>query len=242
MSNSKRLSLLLWALTIVPATAVILTHLNKRLLVGYMRVVDFVDLVVTAPFFLFVLLALHAAVFEQHKDSAWRWVSLAFIGICLYGHAMHVTANAINTYSTEIQDYKRIIPADSYALIYFLDEDLGHWLFYLGLFGVLGIWAAQNPLRDEKFWSTLLSGGLFGLFYAVALIESSQPWIGPLIAIWLLGCAYSWSRSAHATLLQAWKANPLLRFVAAIAVFLLVGQAVYFIAVGGFIQPSAYGY
>jgi hypothetical protein len=242
MAKSKRLSLLLWVLTIFPAVIVLVTEANKRILVGYIRIVDFVDLVIVAPFFLIIFLALHALVFEQREHSNWKWISLALFGIFLYGHSMHVTANAINTYSTEIQDYRNIIPSDTYALIYFFDEDLGHWLFFLGLFGLLGIWVTQSSIRDNRVWNSLVSGSLFGVFYAIVIIESSQYWIGPFVALWLIGCASYWCWDNKIALKEAWKINPFFRFVVSIAVFLIVGQIIYYLLVGGFIQPSELGY
>ena len=239
-SLSHRLSTLLWILVLVPSATVIATELNKRLLIWRIRIVDFVDLVFLAPFFLIILLSLHATVFANRSRRSSYWLSLALIGIFLYGHSMHLTGNAINTYSTEIHNYIDRLPADTYELIYFFDEVLGHLLLYGALFGLLGLWTVENDLIHERNWSTFSSGILFGLSYAIALVESSQPWFGPLAAAWLVSCSLWKTYQIHKSWAFSWQSNPMVRFVLAAAVALLVGQLLYLALAGGFIQPSEY--
>jgi hypothetical protein len=240
-SKAKKLAILLWILTVVPIILVAITEANKRFLIGYMRIVDFVDLVITAPFFLIILLAIHATIYSGEQPKRLYWITLFLAGIFLYGHSMHMTANAINTFSTEIRNYREIIPNDTYSLIYFLDEDLGHWLLFLGLFGVLGLWAYKSDILSEKLSSGFVCGALFGIVYAVAIVESSQAWLGPILSIWLLVCNIFTLKRLKQPLRNVWRRNPMMQFTSVAALFILVGMTAYFFVMGSFIQPSQLG-
>ena len=92
-----------------------------------------------APFFIFILLGLHFKIFAQSHHYVTSWISLVLICLFMYGHAMHLTGNAVNTYITEINNYMSLIPIDAYELIYFFDEKLGHMILYFSLFLLYGI-------------------------------------------------------------------------------------------------------
>lgn len=236
----RRLAWLLGLLAAVPVITVLLTEANKRTLVWYIRIVDLVDLVVLAPFFLIVLFSLHTVAFPSGPRCVEYWLSLGFIGVFLYGHAMHVTANAINTYSTEIRDYRNILPPDVYALIYFFDEELGHGLLYGGLFLVLGIWILSGE-QAGVHWSMKVSGALAGISYAVAVIEGSQPWLGFVAAAWLLICTLRAASRVREAWSRYWQRYPFALFGVWVACFLIVGELAYALLLGGFIQPSQLG-
>jgi hypothetical protein len=239
-SNTKRLSLLLWMFTLVPILIVIIVEANKRILIGYMRIVDFIDLTVTAPFLLVISLAIHATIFSEKRSGKIYWFLLVLIGVFIYGHSMHVTANSINTYSTEIKDYRSIIPGDTYSLIYFLDEDLGHWLLYIGLFGALGLWTYENTIEVQKYSNVLICGALCGIAYSIAFIESSQVWLGPIIALWLVSCSIVSARKKEMSFYIMWRSNLMTQFSIMIALFILIGLIGYYLITGGFIEPSQY--
>jgi hypothetical protein len=104
ISSSCKLSLLLWSLVLVPLSVTIITELNKTVLVWHMRIVDFTDLVLLAPFYLINLIAIHKVVFNN-KNSHLSFLSFGLIGIIMYGHAMHLTGNTINTYSDSASSF-----------------------------------------------------------------------------------------------------------------------------------------
>lgn len=232
------ISILFWTLTLIPPIIVLATEANKTVLIGYMRIVDFVDLSVMAPFFLVITLAIHSVIYSKKLGSPESWASLALIGILLYGHSMHLTANSINTYSTEIKDYGNILPQDTYALIYFLDERLGHWLLYFGFFGVLSLWTWSCDLVTEKWTSLLVCGLLFGISYGVVLIESSQVWLAPVFVTLLFGSSIISAKKRAQSFIFLLKANPIAQFTAMAAVGILIGMGVYFLITGGFVEPS----
>jgi hypothetical protein len=241
ITKINKITILLWALTLIPMLIVLATEANKTVLIGYMRIVDFIDLSVIAPFFLAITLAIHSVIFSDKLSSRSSWVSLVLIGILLYGHSMHMTANSINTYSTEIKNYRDIIPNDTYALIYFLDEQLGHWLLYVGLFGLLGMWTWSCDIESSKLGSLLICGGLFGISYGIVFIESSQVRLAPIFVIWMLGCAFFTARKRNQLFLNLMKASPMFQFTTIAAIGILIGISVYFLITGGFVEPSKYG-
>lgn len=49
-------------------------------------------------------------------------------------------ANAINTFATEVRDYKEILPDDLYTLIFDLDDRLSHWILLAASIGLFGSW------------------------------------------------------------------------------------------------------
>lgn len=240
MSFNKRLVFLLWSLALVPLIVTITTEQSKANLVWYIRIVDFVDLIFLAPFYLIILIAIHQIVFEK-KNTALSLFSLGLISIFMYGHAMHLTGNAINTYSTEIRDYKPIIPPDTYELIYFFDEILGHLLIFGAIFFLLGIWSLECTLQDDNIIQTFGSGLVFGLSYSVALIESGQPWLSFIAILLLVGSNYWKSLKEKRSLYNLWATNPITRFSITAMVSLVIGQIIYLIVFGSFIQPSHLG-
>ena len=95
------------------------------------------DLLGAAPLYIVSLIFLYNY-FEVEKAPRWlRRVYLVLVILFFYGHAMHVTANAVNTFSTEIRDYKALLPQDMYALLYFLDETLSHLIVFISRYGLL---------------------------------------------------------------------------------------------------------
>jgi hypothetical protein len=235
-SSATRLNVLLWLVGGFPLVVSAVTELNSHVLVWHFRLVDFVDLVVLAPFYLILMLAVHRMVMRTARGLL-PWIALGLVGLFLYGHAMHLTANAINTYSTEVHDYIGIIPADTYELIYFLDEDLGHWLLYAGLFGLLGTWTVSSDVRGRSL-SAALAGAVAGLALALSVIESSHAWIGFAAAAWLVLCVLWKLRSAGGLWAARWRSDPLLAFATLVGVFLVVGELAYLLVMGSFAEPS----
>lgn len=236
----------LWVFVVIPILVVTFGEAFKNRIIWRMRVTDLIDLVFLAPFFLVMLLYFNHHVFYGQKERKLYLVALGLMTLVLYGHAMHLTGNAINTYSTEIQHYQDRIPADTYQLIYFFDENLGHWLLYMGFFGSLGIWMmADGKATDQTgtaYWQSILPGGLLGLSYAIAMVESSQPWMGFASAGWLIVCAIWSANQLRKGLRERWFESKWVRFGLAAALMLCIGELVYLAMMGSFIQPSQIGF
>lgn len=230
---------------LLPILAILIGEMLKTRMIWYIRTTDMIDLLFLSPFYLVMLLFFNHKVFSGQRESNLYLVGLGLMGLTLYGQAMHLTGNTINCFGTEIRNYLDQIPSDMYQLIYFLDEDLGHWIFYAGMFGSLGVWMIAD-LPDSALphpgWKVAsLAGGLFGLSYAVAIIESSHPWIGFLAAVWLLGCSIWGSRRYGLGWQHRWKQSIWVQFGLAAALMLVIGELAYAGWVGGFIQPSQLG-
>ena len=239
-ASSRQLDILLWLLVSVPVVVTLVTEANKRILIWNLRVVDFLDLVLLAPFFLVTLLSLHRVVFREYPDRPTQWLSIGLIGVFMYGYAMHLTGNAINTYSTEIHDYLTQIPSDTHELIYFFDEYLSHWLLYSALFLLFGLWTVECDIYGRT-WSAAASGAVLGVSYAIAIIESSQPWMGFTAAGWLLGCSIWGAHHVKVIWRKRWRTHPLTAFSTMAAILLSLGEMTYAFIVSGFIEPSRLG-
>ncbi len=233
---------LIWLWTLVPPIVVIITELNKKRLVWNFRVVDFVDLALMAPFYLVILLTINVTLFKDRDHGFLFWLATGMIGAFMYGHAMHLTGNAINTFATEVHDYRAGIPDDLYSLIYFLDEDLGHWIIFGSLFILLGIWGISEYYPVPFVWTDILVGILFGITYAIAIVESSQPWLGFVASIWLLFVLLKKISMQLNGFSEQWKADLFWRFILIVMITIVIVETGYALAMGGFIQPSKLGY
>lgn len=233
----KNLRTLLWIFALVPLVVTVATELNKGILVWNFRIVDFLDLLILAPFYLIILLALQANIFAARTSRSF-WLALGMIGVFIYGHAMHLTGNAIHTFAIEARSYRSLLPEDLYNLIYFLDEDLGHWLIFGGLFALLAIWGSQAVPAILLHWTDVLLGIILGASYAISIVESSQPWLGFVAAALLLGVVFhkaSWRLRRFAS---TWRADLLWRVLLVTALSLVLVEVMYAVVAGGFIQPS----
>lgn len=245
MNASCRIVVDLVLLAVVPVIVVLVTEKHKTFLIWRIRIVDFADLILLAPFYLIVLYRLHREFAVGRAGSREVFLSFALTGLFLYGHAMHVTANAVNTYSTEIHDYISRIPSDSYELLFFFDEKLGHVLLFSALFSLLGLWMWLEHRHPGESLSRRLvvgvsgAGLLHGVSMAIALIESTQPVLGYLACVGLLALATVTLVDAKGDDFRASLiCRPLTLFVLCSASSILVTQSVYYFVAGGFLEPS----
>lgn len=214
------------------------------MLIWHLRLVDFADLLITAPFYVWLLLSLHE---HLHSARAPAYVRRAFLILSitfLYGHAMHVTANAIHTYGTEVQGYARIIPVDLLALIHFLDETLSHIIIFISLYGLfvcLLIFESRHQLQEhhaQQAAGSLILGTAYGFFQGLASIEAQKVALVISLSIVLLLSGIYLFRSSK----QSFKAYI---FSGAVRPFLvtwipvqLLLFVIYSQILGDFIEPS----
>ncbi len=230
-------TLLRWMFVLFPIITVITTELNKSVVIGKLRLVDLIDITVLAPFFLIFLIIFTIKSVNYQCKPKKLFIPFFLLGITLYGHSMHLTGNAINTYATEVNQYVDQIPLDLYQLIFFFDENLGHWLFFGGIFGLLGVWILNDDLRSKSTWQDWVSGLLWGISYSIAITESSHPWLIIPIIIWLVFCItypikiFSWMTIKINS--SSW-----VRFGIASIIGLLIGILLVYLLLGGLLQPS----
>jgi len=113
---------------------------------------------------------------------------------------------------------------------------------FSALFVLLGLWSYESKTSDKKVFSISTCGVLFGLSYAVVLIESSQSWFSFVAIILLLGFNILKIRNVNLSISEYWKTYTLPRFTLSAAIAMIVGQLIYLAIFGSFIQPSQMGF
>lgn len=240
----------LFALGVVPVLLYLLSHAisfawvgsGKAVLWG-MRLVDVFDLVLAGPFWAVILYRLHENIVDQRTSLTIARVSLLLIGAHLYGQGMHIAANAVNTYSTEIHNYLHRIPEDSYRLLYFFDESLSHHLMFVALLAVYGLWVyaeREQQTRSRGVSIVIGSAVIHGLSIGVGMIEgqfSQQALVLYGVLLGLIGVLIRVSRLSPRNYLES---RPFSLFVACFASCGIVVIIVYTLVAGGLVPLAEY--
>ena len=243
----RRVNWFLILLIVSPFALLIAREISRGGLIGYMRVADVGDLLILSPLYAVILIYL---LFYMARYQAPAWLQVVFMSFAflfIFGQSMHLTANAINTYATEVNDYKEILPQDLYTLIFDLDERLSHWILLAAAIGLIGAWFVYDrqlispPVFPENLILVVLLGGIWGIVLALSVIEArmvflSIPVIFLLAALWIL----YWRRSGQ-SLGDYVTRRPFTGFVAIFIIFSLTFYLVYGILNQGFPQPSELG-
>lgn len=227
--TQKKTRLLAW-FTLFPIVVTLFTEFNKSTVIWRFRIVDLVDLVILAPFYGLVLYALHNLVKPAGLAAK---CAIGCLVLFLYGHAMHVTANSINTFITEVRDYREVVPADAYDLIYFLDEDLSHLLMFISLAALFIIWSySETPEKEsDSLWPITALGFIEGIALAVAMIEATKLYLTFGLALVI---SISLFRLDHGSR----KNTPLSRYALWLAFSLFATPIIYWLVVGNLDLPS----
>jgi hypothetical protein len=234
---SEIINKILWLFVCFPIIVYVVSELNKKTLIGHIRIVDFLDLILIAPFYLATFIFIHNRIFDNDQSKITKTISLVLISVFMYGHSMHLTANAINTYSTEIMNYKSILPLDTYSLIYFFDETLGHIIIYSSLFLLFSLWALKSSFYGKSL-NPLLSGAIWGFSLSISLIESSHPYLSIFgFLVMILSTIYN-AKTNNKSWIMLIKTHVFSRFIFTASITMLFGEIIYLIIFGQFIQPS----
>ena len=160
------LSWSLLAFAVVPPLVYLASEVDKSIRIGTLRGVEVADVVVAFPVWVAMICNVHWRVLlsgsgaDADADAgAPRRGRGLFLGagvllLCVfaYGHAMHWTANAVNTYITEYNLEKNLrarVDDEVYELVYWLDEHLGHAIFFTTLHAFVAAWTLASA-----FWTT----------------------------------------------------------------------------------------
>lgn len=126
----------------------------------------------------FVLVGLYYLLYRAREQGrplglvgpGWGGALFLFSAILFVeGHGMHLSANSISSFLKESRG------SDAYAMAYFYDEVLSHYLWRGGTLGLTGILLARHWVRGraETRWSLLaLAALVYGLTYAISAVES----------------------------------------------------------------------
>lgn len=245
--GQRRVNWFLILLILAPLFLLIAREISRGGLIGYMRVADVGDLLLLSPLYAVILIYL---LFYMARYQAPATIQIAFIALgflFIFGQAMHLTANAINTYATEVNDYKELIPEDLYTLIFDLDERLSHWILLAAAIGLIATWFIYDrleispPVFPANPIIIVLVGVIWGIVMALSIIEArmvllSIPVILGLAALWL----YYWRRSGQ-KLAEFAVERPFTGFVAVLIIFSLTFFLIWGVINAGFPQPSELG-
>ena len=139
------------------------------------------------------------------------------------------------------------IPADTYALLYFLDETLSHYIVFItkfGLFACLLILDASSRTSENTAplypWALGL-GCLYGVWQAIVFTEGQKVFLLPILAIGLGVAWYILYRRQARKFLTFVRSGVMAAFVAGLIPFVFIGLLLYAQIVGGFIEPSKLG-
>ncbi len=233
----------LLAFTLAVTVVTLVGEAFKTRLIWYIRFADFVDLVLNLALYTFSLVAFYEFLIRSQAPRLLRTVFLVLALLFMYGQAMHLGTNAVNTFATEIRKYQNL-PQDMYALLYFFDETLSHIIIdvtQLCLFACLLILearclAAKAGARSQG--GALAAGVLFGIWQAIVYIEGQKVVMAPIILV-VLGGVWIWLwRRSGARLGDYLKTGPVTAFFASMLPCILCGLAIYFISFGSFTEPS----
>lgn len=196
------------------------------------EVADIVDLlsplfVITAYWFLFRL--------DDNSPPA-RQETLAFVIITVFfmeGHGMHLTANAIG------HVVKDLAPTPPYALTYFFDEFLGHYLWNFGVMGfstllIVRNWRQPTPKTKTAPAVETIAGIFYGFTFFASLIEGNT---GPIsLPYALLVVAYAFGKTRG-----KFERYPVIRFFTVAHGLALLMTALWFLKWKGLPEFSEVG-
>jgi hypothetical protein len=238
---------LLILVLILPIFLVVGREIARGELIAGMRAVDFADMVLLAPLYAAILIFLWYYMWK-HQAPQLLLVAFAISGILfMYGHSMHFTGNAINTFATEVRDYRDLLPDDLYRLIYFLDEQLSHAILFTAITGLLACWlifdrlALAPPILPQNTILIVTLGVLWGIVKAYGHIEARTVWLMfPIVVVLMTLWLYLWRVSAMPLRKYFWD-RPFTTFVAIVLIFGFVAMIAWGIIFNGYPQPSELG-
>jgi hypothetical protein len=237
----KRLPLLMLAFAILSPIFILLLIIfrfkfSPYPLVNYQDVFDLLTPLVLIPVYglLFKQVASEAPSLAEEVSS----VALAVLWV--EGHGIHLSANAIDNLieglaRSQVVDIK---PTDIYRLAYFFDEHLGHYVWHIGMLGLLALLIYREWRRPAgiatAWWVAITAGIVYGFTYFCVFLEGQTVILGLPCAILSAGFALILERKQLA-------GRPLLAFFGVsclAALVLFAGWGLYW---GGFPQFSDVG-
>jgi hypothetical protein len=158
-------------------------------LMSYQDAIDLLTPLILIP--IYWLLFKHTT-----KDASKTGEELAFMvlaSLWVLGHGIHLAANSINNLvdglaKTQVLDIK---DTDIYALTYFLDEHLSHYLWHIGIVGLafLLIYREWHHPAGEatNWWMIVLGGIIYGFTWFCIFLEGQTVPLGlPFVIIVVL--------------------------------------------------------
>jgi len=212
------------------------TPFTLYLLMSYQDVLDLLT-----PF---ILIPIYWLMYKYASDKPPRLAEeLAFLAIAVFwilGHGMHLSANSVNNLAETLARSQEIdiLETNIYALTYFYDERLSHYLWHIGILGMIGLLVYRewrSPASTQTvWWATLLAGVIYGFTYFCIFLEGQTVALGLPFALIITLTTLVWGRQRLAK-------QPLLAFFFArcqLSTILFIGWGLYW---GGFPEFSKVG-
>ena len=245
--GKRKVNWFLILLIVAPFALLVGRAISTGGLIGYMRTADVGDLLLLSPLYGIILIYLLFYMARYQAPSAIQVTFISFSFLFIFGQAMHLTANAINTFATEVRDYKEILPDDLYTLIFDLDERLSHWILLATSIGLIGSWFIYDrllispPIFPNNRIFIVLVGIIWGIVMAISVIEARMVVLGVFVLL-LLAALWNWYwRRSNERLGVFAVERPYTGFVAVMVIACLGFFLVWGLIYGGFPQPSELG-
>lgn len=212
--------------------------------IWYFRAADVADMAILGPLLMGILLYLWFYMQKHGAPTRLLVVFALFMIAFMWSHALHAAANAIDTFATEVRDYRHVIPEDLYQLIFFIDERLSHWLLFAFTTGLIACWLIfdrmdiASPIMPRNLLFLLALGIIYGIVKAYGLIEARVVLMIVPITIVLLGLWFWYWRRSRLSLSEYLRHRPFTTFVAILSIFAVLTMVGWGLIFNGFPQPS----
>ncbi len=165
-------------------------------LISYQDVLDLLTPLVLIP----VYWLLYRSISGNEPSRAQEIAFMGLASVWVMGHGMHLAANSIDNLAEGLakKQVLDITATDLYALTYFLDEHLSHYLWHLGVLGLAALliyreW--RHPAGVETtWWATILAGFIYGFSTFCIFLEGQTVPLGFPFAIGILLLVLVWGR------------------------------------------------
>ncbi len=130
-----------------------------------------------------------------------KWVGQFLAVLYVYGHGMHIM-NTVEMLARDLNDAQGPL----YDQIWWIDEQLSHWMQFIPFFLLMGWYIAHDRLdRTGARNLAVITGVLIGIDRGIGVIEGDNPLLGVLLScIILVACLYRYKRH-HYNFSRAWQ-------------------------------------
>ncbi|MFK7808421.1 MAG: hypothetical protein AB8F74_11520 [Saprospiraceae bacterium] len=159
------------------------------------------------------------------------------LAMFIYGIGIHFT-NTIEIYS---RVYLGITDGALYDQVYWVDEQLSHWIQFFFFF-LLFAWLIVHDRLDRTHggYAAVFTGLLHGLERAIGVIEGDSPYIALVFGVWIvIACVIRWGRHDR-DFPRVWQ-DFFFRHGLTFGLSMPVALCFYYFVFNGFVQPSAMG-
>ncbi len=166
-------------------------------LMSWQDVLDLLTPLVLIPFYWLIYRRASSRESKLSEDLAFMVLAAAWV----LGQGMHLAANSINNLSGSLAEEQLLefSESDLYALIYFLDEHLSHFIWHIGILGLAAVLVAREwrqPAGGATAWAAVIPAGLiYGFTCFCIFLEGQTVPLGFPITLLLIFVTLVWGRS-----------------------------------------------